>query len=168
LRKVPPRRPQGGQKRWQASVKGLGMTTLFGCRTVRRFGLALTFAAPAFFVPPAQAAPPDDVRAAFERFIAAQNAHDAKAVEALLLGSPEFLWITRGAPVWGTDAALRRFAALYDGTWKLEPETAALKIMMIGDTAAQLYVPITFTIGPAGQPPQQTRFLMNQVLVKTA
>jgi len=32
---------------------------------------------------------------------------------------------------------------------------------------AQLYVPITFMIGPAGQTPQPTRFLMNQVLVKT-
>jgi hypothetical protein len=39
---------------------------------------------------------------------------------------------------------------------------------MIGDGVAQVYVPIEFTIGAAGQPPQQARFLMNQVLVKTA
>ena len=115
----------------------------------------------------AVAAPEDEVRAAFDRFVAAQNAHDVKAVEALLLGSPNFLWITRGAPVWGADEALKRFAALYAGTWRLDPEPSSLRIAMIGDGVAQVYVPIVFTIGAAGQPPQQTRFLMNQVLVKT-
>jgi hypothetical protein len=39
---------------------------------------------------------------------------------------------------------------------------------MVGQDAAQLFVPITFTIGAAGQPAQTTRFLMNQVLVKTS
>ncbi len=33
------------------------------------------------------AAPADEVRAAFERFVAAQNAHDEKAVAGLLLAS---------------------------------------------------------------------------------
>ena len=32
----------------------------------------------------------------------------------------------------------------------------------------QLYVPMTFMISPAGQAAQPTRFLMNQVVVKTA
>ncbi|MCK1453552.1 nuclear transport factor 2 family protein [Bradyrhizobium sp. 35] len=116
----------------------------------------------------ALAASEDEVRAAFEQFVAAQNAHDVKAVEGLLLTSPDFLWITRGAPIWGKDAALKRFAALYQGTWQLDPDTAGLKVIMLGDGAAQVYLPITFAIGPAGQPAQQTRFLMNQVLIKTA
>jgi hypothetical protein len=38
---------------------------------------------------------------------------------------------------------------------------------MIGEGVAQIFVPIVFTIGPPGQPPQQMKFLMNQVLVKT-
>jgi hypothetical protein len=38
---------------------------------------------------------------------------------------------------------------------------------MICDGVAQIYVPIIFAIGASGQTPQQTRFLMNQVLVKT-
>jgi ketosteroid isomerase-like protein len=119
-------------------------------------------------IKPAIAAPEDEVRATFDRFVVAQNAHDIKAVESLLLGSPNFLWITRGTPVWGHDAALKRFGALYDGTWRLDPESSALKITMIGEGVAQIYVPILFTVGAAGQPPQQTRFLMNQVLVKTS
>src|SRR5713226_1685920 len=64
------------------------------------------------------AAPEDDIRATFDRFVVAQNAHDIKALESLLLKSPDFLWVTRGAPVWGSDAALKRFAALYEGTWR--------------------------------------------------
>jgi ketosteroid isomerase-like protein len=120
-----------------------------------------------FMIKPSVATPQDEVRMTFDRFVTAQNAHDIKAVESLLLGSPDFLWVTRGAPVWGQDAALKRFAALYDGTWRLEPELTSLKVTMIGDGVAQVYDPITFTIGAAGQPPQQARFLMNFVLVKT-
>jgi ketosteroid isomerase-like protein len=116
---------------------------------------------------PAVAAPEDEVRAAFDRFVAAQNAHDVRAVESLLIGSPQFLWITRGTAIWGTDAALKRFASLYEGTWRLEPEVSGLKVMLLGDGAAQIYVPINFTIGASGQQPQPMRFLMNMVLTKT-
>jgi hypothetical protein len=118
-------------------------------------------------ITPAVAGSEDEVRATFDRFVVAQNAHDIKAVESLLLGSPDFLWITRGTPIWGPDAAIKRFAALYEGTWRLDPESSSLKITTIGEGVAQIFVPIVFTIGPPGQPPQQTKFLMNQVLVKT-
>lgn len=117
---------------------------------------------------PAWAAPPeDDARATFDRFVAAQNAHDLKAVEALLLDSPQFLWITRGTPVWGRAEALKRFEALYAGTWHLEPESAAFRLVVSQPQVAELFVPIVFSIGPAGQPAQEARFLMNQVLVKS-
>jgi hypothetical protein len=115
----------------------------------------------------AAAAPEDDVRSTFDRFVAAQNAHDVQAVESLLLGSPEFLWITRGTPIWGPEKALERFSTLYQGTWQLEPEPSGLKVTMLGDRAAQIYVPILFTIGAPGQPAQPARFLMNMVLVTT-
>ena len=114
------------------------------------------------------AAPEDEVKAVFERFVVAQNAHDLKAVGELLLDAPHFLWITRGTPIWGREAALKRFETLYQGTWRLEPDTAALRIMMLGDNTAHVYVPIVFTIGAAGQEAQTTRFLMNQMLVKTS
>ena len=87
---------------------------------------------------PAVATPEDEVRSTFDRFVAAQNAHDIKAMESLLLGSPDFLWVTRGAPVWGQDAALKRFAALYEGTWRLDPEPTSLKVIMIGGDVAGL------------------------------
>jgi ketosteroid isomerase-like protein len=63
---------------------------------------------------------------------------------------------------------MKRFAALYQGTWQLEPLPSELKVMIIDDSVAQLFIPITFTIGGAGQSAQTTRFLMNLVLRKTA
>jgi len=134
----------------------------------RRLAICGAFVLLSLSIKSAAAAPEDDVRATFDRFVIAQNAHDVKAVESLLLGSPNFLWITRGTPVWGPEAALKRFATLYEGTWRLEPEASGLKVTMIGDGAAQVYVPIVFTIGAPGQQPQPTRFLMNLVLTKTA
>jgi ketosteroid isomerase-like protein len=110
----------------------------------------------------------DDVKGTFDRFVAAQNAHDVSAVRDLLLDSPNFLWVTRGAPIWGREAALKRFETLYQGTWKLSPDTSNLKVVLLNDTTAQLFVPIMFNIGPAGQPAPDAPFLMNQTLVKTA
>jgi ketosteroid isomerase-like protein len=110
----------------------------------------------------------EDVKATFDRFVAAQNSHDVSAVRDVLLDSPNFLWITRGAPIWGRDAALKRFEALYQGTWKLSPDTGNLKVVLLSDMTAQLFVPIVFNIGPPGQPAPEAPFLMNQTLVKTA
>ena len=69
---------------------------------------------------------------------------------------------------WGADAALDRFASLYEGAWRLEPDDTGLKVMMIAEGAAQIFVPIDFTIGAPGELPQQTLFLMNVVLTETA
>lgn len=109
----------------------------------------------------------DDVKATFDRFVTAQNAHDVSAVRDLLWDSANFLWVTRGSPIWGREAALKRFEMLYQGTWKLSPDTANLKVIFLGDTTAQLFVPIVFNIGPPGQPAPDAPFLMNQTLVRT-
>jgi ketosteroid isomerase-like protein len=110
----------------------------------------------------------DDVRSTVERFVAAQNALDLGAVRSLLADSPTFLWITRGNAIWGTEPALKRFESLYQGTWKLSPDMSGLKVMMLSDTAAQIYVPILFTIGASGQAASDSMFLMNQTLTKGA
>lgn len=108
----------------------------------------------------------EEVRAAFERFVEVQNRHDAQALEGVLDSSPQFLWITRGNVIWGSEAALKRFRSLYEGTWRLDPELANLKVVPLGEGVAQLHVPVTFTTGAAGQSPQTSRVFLNQVLVK--
>ena len=120
---------------------------LYRSRVARRLIACVALMFISLMIKAAVAAPEDEVRSTFDRFVAAQNAHDVKAVESLLLGSPDFLWITRGTPEWGPDAALKRFNALYEGTWKLDPEFSNLKVIMIGDSVAQIYVPIIFTVG---------------------
>lgn len=115
----------------------------------------------------AQASTDDEVRAAFDRFVQVQNAHDAKALEALLADSSQFLWITRGITVWGRDAALQRFAKLYEGTWRLDPEPTSVRVVPLSSDVAQLHAAVQFTIGAPGQPAQVTRALLNQVLVKS-
>jgi hypothetical protein len=115
----------------------------------------------------ARASTEDEVRAAFDRFVQVQNAHDLRALEALLVDSPQFLWITRGTAVWGREAALQRWAKLYEGTWRLDPEPASVRVTPIAEGAAQLHAAVQFTIGAANQPAQVSRFLLNQVLVKS-
>ena len=133
-----------------------------------KFACAILFAVSVFGFRQALAAPEDEVRAGFDRFVAAQNEHDRAAVGELLLDSPNFLWITRGTPIWGREAALKRFDVLYQGTWRLSPDSPAMKITLLSDAAAQLYVPIIFNIGPAGQPAPDAPFLMNQTWVRTS
>ena len=108
----------------------------------------------------------EDIRAAFERFVVAQNAHDAKAVAGLLKEGADFLWITRGAPIWGHDAAMKRFEANYQGTWTLDPVMSDFRVVVLGPGTAQLFVPVTFQIGPPGQPAQTMKFFINETLVK--
>ena len=81
-------------------------------RSVRRFFPIIVAIALACAASTAHASVEDEVRAAFDRFVRIQNAHDAKSLEPLLADSPQFLWITRGAAVWGRDAALQRFSKL--------------------------------------------------------
>jgi uncharacterized protein (TIGR02246 family) len=129
--------------------------------TPRIFALALVLLAGT-----ARAGTEDEVKAWFTKFVAAQNAHDFKAVGELLQDSAHFLWITRGTPAWGRDPALKRFEALYQGTWSLDPKVDELKVTELQPGVAQLYAPITFMIAPVGQTAQPMRFLMNMVLVK--
>lgn len=114
----------------------------------------------------AAAAPQDELRSVFTKFIAAQNAHDIQALEPLLLDSPDFLWITRGVPVWGRAEALKKFAILYQGTWHLEPDPEVFRVVQLRRDMAQIFVPVVFTLGPPGQPPRQALLYLNETLVK--
>ena len=117
---------------------------------------------------PASATPKGEIRGVFSKFVAAQNAHDLKALGELLSDSPNFLWITRGNVVRGRDAALKRYAELFEGTWRLDPDWSTLEIMMLDVSTAQIFVRVVITTGALGQPALSGPTLMNQILVKTS
>jgi uncharacterized protein (TIGR02246 family) len=137
---------------------------------VRKFALLAGAVATVvlFGVGKARAGSEDEVKALFAKFIAAQNAHDIKAVGDILEDSPRFLWITRGAALWGRDAALKRYEENYQGTWQLEPKFDEVQITEIAPGVVRVFAPSVFTIAPAGQTAQPRRFLLTQVYVKTA
>jgi hypothetical protein len=121
----------------------------------------------------ARAGTEDEVWTLFEKFIAAQNAHDLKAVGEIVEDSPQFVWITRNAqtgifgPVWGREAALKRWEQYYQGTWKLEPKPGEVKFMNYRQTSCRWLRPRISAIAPAGQAAQPHLFMLNQIYVKT-
>jgi hypothetical protein len=110
----------------------------------------------------------DEVKAVFDKFVVAQNAHDLKAVGEILQDSPQMFWITRGQVYWGRDAALKRFGEYYQGTWALEPKTNEIKVVELSPGVAQLLAPTVCRIAPPGQTAQPSLFLLNQIYVRTS
>jgi hypothetical protein len=111
--------------------------------------------------------PEAEIRQTFERFVSAQNAHDATAVRELLWDAPGFLWITRGNVIWGREDAMKRFEANYTGTWKLEADWPQLRVTLLNASTAQVFIPLAVSSGPAGQASQTVQIHMNQVLVRS-
>ncbi|MBR1290735.1 hypothetical protein ABH991_002272 [Bradyrhizobium ottawaense] len=117
----------------------------------------------------AQAAANDaEARNIFEKFIAAQNAHDADDVKMMLWNSPGTLLFARGIETRGRDAVATQFKAYYEGTWHLEPNMSEFHVAVISNEVMQILVPIVFTRGLPGKPSQQNTFLISQTYVQDA
>jgi len=130
---------------------------------------ALFLAATAWSAGPALAAADDaQARTIFEKFIAAQNAHNADDVRAMLWNSPGTLLFARGIETRGRDAVADRFKGYYEGTWHLEPDMSKFHVAVISNEVMQILVPIVFTRGLPGKPPQQNTFLISQTYVRDA
>jgi len=141
---------------------------------VRRGHLAaiaatLFLAATAWSAGPALAAADDaQARTIFEKFIAAQNAHNADDVKAMLLNSPGTLLFARNIETHGRDEVAARFKTYYEGTWHLEPDMSKFRVAVISNDVMQVLVPIVFTRGLPGKPAQQNIFLISQTYVQDA
>jgi len=130
---------------------------------------ALFLAATAWSAGPALAAADDaQARTIFEKFIAAQNAHNADDVRAMLWNSPGTLLFARGIETRGRDAVADRFKGYYEGTWHLEPDMSKFHVAVISNEVMQVLVPIVFTRGLPGKPAQQNTFLISQTYVRDA
>jgi len=108
----------------------------------------------------------DEVRAVFDKYIATQNAHDLKGMRSLLSDSPDMLWISRGRPIWGRDAALKNLEERYKGTWKIEVDKKELRVISVSRRVAQVYAPTQLSVGDPGTEPARNRLYINLVMVK--
>jgi hypothetical protein len=116
----------------------------------------------------ASAASEVEARAVFTKFVAAQNAHNAGDVKAMLWNSPSMLLFSRGVETRGAEAVAARFKEYYDGIWHLEPDMAQFRVAVISGDVMQILVPIVFTRGLPGTPPQNNTFLISQTFVRDA
>jgi len=108
------------------------------------------------------AAPRNDIRGAFSKFVVAQNAHDIRAVGDLLDDSPDFLWIAPGHVVRGRAAAVDRFRELFQRAWRVYPAWPTFQIVMLNVSTAEVIVRVSEAGGGA---PRAAR--MSQILVNT-
>lgn len=109
-----------------------------------------------------------EVRALFTRFVAGQNAHDRTALASVLLDSTGLVWVdSAGKPVWGHTDTLAAFAHEWQGTWKLEPQEAELRITSPEPDVAVLVTPLLITSGDPGRYPSTLPVRWQGVFVKT-
>jgi len=107
-----------------------------------------------------------EVRAVYDEFRAAQNARDLAKVKALLLDSPQFLWVSDGKSFWGPDALVKRMAEFQLAeVWRADPEIDKATIVRVDDQAAYLHMPLALTIGLKAKP-DVIRFLVSILCVK--
>lgn len=133
---------------------------------VKRF-VVLVLAGTAVFTTLASAATmEDEVRAVFDKYVAAQNAHDLKSMRTLMIDSPDFLWITRGKPVWGREGALKVLEERYKGAWHIEPDRREFRVVSVSRRVAQVYATTQLTVGDPGVEPATVRVYINLVMVK--
>ena len=109
-----------------------------------------------------------EARALFTKFVAAQNAHSVGDVKSMLWNSPGTLLLARGLEIRGPAAVADRFKEYYEGTWHVEPDMSQFHVSSISKDVIQFVVPVVFTQGLLGQPPQDINRLITQTLVHDA
>jgi hypothetical protein len=116
---------------------------------------------------PAFAGTAEELRALYERFLAAQNAHDVARVRPLLLEVPHFLWVSDGKSVWGREAMLARMASFQEAElWRVTPDRERAVAVEVAPGAGYLHLPLELAIG-AKDKPDRLRFLVSMVGIET-
>ena len=106
------------------------------------------------------------MRALYQRFAAAQNARDAKAIAAQLLQPPAFLWVSDGKSIWGSEATIGRMPSFQSAEiWRVEPKLAEAKIIETNAGTAYLHMPLDLVIGSKNSP-DRLAFLVSILCVK--
>lgn len=108
----------------------------------------------------------EEVHAVFDKYIAIQNAHDLKSMRNLLVDSPDFLWISRGRPVWGREEALKTLEERYKGSWHIDVDRKEIRVISVSRRVAQVYAQTQLTVGDPGVEPARNRVHINLMMVK--
>jgi uncharacterized protein (TIGR02246 family) len=133
---------------------------------LRRFCICLALLG-AFAAQSAGAAVPDDIRALYQRFYTAQNAHDLKAVGESLWDSPDFLWVSDGKSIWGRDKTLQRMGNFQSAdVWRAEPNLQDARVVEVNDGTAYLHLTLDLVIG-AKDKPDRFPFLVSMLCART-
>jgi len=87
----------------------------------------------------------------FQSFVTAQNEHDLTTLDKLFIQSPDFLWINKGTEIWGNADAIEGYEKLHKANLRLEPVNEKLKVIILTDQSAQLFVPAVFITKEGGK-----------------
>lgn len=117
----------------------------------------------------ANAAPRDDILAAYQRFAAAQNARDIATVRALLLDSPKFLWVSNGLSFWGRETMIERMSFYQRAeVWRAIPDIERAVVVEVSASAGYVHLPLSLEVGSAAKGVAATPFLVSALFVNTA
>lgn len=116
-----------------------------------------------------------EIHALFLRKAAAESAHDIQVMDEVLARAPEgqpdpVLLVARAYQFSGRAAVLEHYRQVFAGTWRLDPDLSAVRIVPLGPDTAQIYAPTRVTIGAPGAPSDQAKtypFLINQFAIRT-
>jgi hypothetical protein len=112
------------------------------------------------------------IRALFLRQTAAESEHDIDALNDVLARAPAgqpdpVSFIARAYQFIGRDAVMAHFRKTFEGTWHLDADESAIRIVPLGADIAQIYAPTRVTIGAAGQQAKTAPFLINEFAIRT-
>ncbi|MDQ7976688.1 nuclear transport factor 2 family protein [Paraburkholderia sp. SARCC-3016] len=118
---------------------------------------------------------PADTEAVRELFLqqaAAETAHDIDALNGMFApaapGQPDPVsFVARAYRFWGKDAVMQHFKQTFAGTWSLEPDPSALRVIALNRDTVQVYAPTKVTIGVPGQPAKTATFLINEFMIRS-
>ena len=108
-----------------------------------------------------------DVLATYDQFVTAQNARDLARVKAVLLDTPDFLWVSDGKSIWGRDALLERMGRFQTlEVWRAEPRLEKARVVEVATDVAYLHMPLDLYLGTRSNP-SVTHFLVSILCRKT-
>ena len=113
------------------------------------------------------------IRDLFLRQAAAETAHDIDALDQVIARAPTgqpdpVSFIARAYQFIGREAVMTHFRKTFEGTWRLDTDENAIRIVPLGADIVQIYAPTQVTIGAPGQEPKTAPFLINEFAIRTS